>query len=149
MDRQAGSASSMRASAASDVINEERGTEKMAQGSAEKTSSAASHGGIVEVTDANFDRDVLQSEKPVLVDFWATWCGPCRAIAPIVEELARDYEGKIKIGKMDVDSNTSTPMRYKVTGIPTLLVFKGGQVVEQIVGYKPKEVLTQVLNKHV
>lgn len=105
--------------------------------------------GIVEVTDANFDQDVLKSDQPVLVDFWATWCGPCRAIAPIVEELARDYAGKVKIGKMDVDSNSATPMRYKVTGIPTLLVFKGGQVVEQIVGYKPKEAIAQALNKHV
>jgi thioredoxin 1 len=104
--------------------------------------------GIVEVTDANFDQDVLKSDKPVLVDFWATWCGPCRAIAPIVEELAAEYQGKIKIGKMDVDANSATPMRYKVTGIPTLLVFKGGQVVEQIVGYKPKETIAQALNKH-
>ena len=104
---------------------------------------------VVEVTDANFDQDVLKSDKPVLVDFWATWCGPCRAIAPIVEELATEYQGKIKIGKMDVDSNMATPQRYRVTGIPTLLVFKGGQVVEQLVGYKPKEVLVQALNKHI
>jgi thioredoxin 1 len=105
--------------------------------------------GIVEVTDANFDQDVLKSDKPVLVDFWATWCGPCRAIAPIVEELAAEYQGKVKVGKMDVDSNMATPQRYRVTGIPTLLVFKGGQVVEQLVGYKPKDVLVQALNKHI
>ena len=105
--------------------------------------------GIVEVTDANFDADVLKSDQPVLVDFWATWCGPCRAIAPIVEELAHDYQGKIIVGKMDVDSISSTPMRYKVSGIPTLLVFKGGQVVEQIVGYRPKEAIAQALDRHI
>jgi thioredoxin 1 len=104
--------------------------------------------GIVEVTDSNFDQDVLKSETPVLVDFWATWCGPCRAIAPIVEELAKDYQGRVKVGKMDVDSNSATPMRYGVRGIPTLLVFKGGQVKEQIVGYVPKETIQKALDKH-
>src|SRR6202047_3906534 len=105
--------------------------------------------GIVEVTDANFDQDVLKSDKPVLVDFWATWCGPCRAIAPIVEELAKDYQGRVKVGKMDVDHNSATPMRYGVRGIPTLLVFKGGQVKEQIVGYVPKETIQKALDKHI
>ena len=105
--------------------------------------------GIVEVTDANFDQDVLKSDKPVLVDFWATWCGPCRAIAPIVDELAKEYQGKIKVGKMDVDRNNATPMRYGVRGIPTLLVFKGGQVKEQIVGYVPKETIQKALDKHI
>jgi thioredoxin 1 len=104
---------------------------------------------IVEVTDANFDADVLKSETPVLVDFWATWCGPCRAIAPIVEELAGEYQGKVKVGKMDVDRNGATPMRYKVTGIPTLLVFKNGQVVEQLVGYRSKEDIQKAHDKHV
>jgi len=105
--------------------------------------------GIVEVTDASFDQEVLKSEQPVLVDFWAAWCQPCRAIAPIVDELAQHYQGKVKIGKMDVDRNNATPMRYKVTGIPTLLVFKGGQVVEQLVGYRPKDAIQQALDKHV
>ena len=104
---------------------------------------------IFEVNDANFDQDVLKSEQPVLVDFWAAWCSPCRAIAPIVDELAQHFQGKIKVGKMDVDRNSATPMRYKVTGIPTLLVFKGGQVVEQLVGYRPKEAIQQALEKHI
>jgi len=101
------------------------------------------------VSDDTFDAEVLKSATPVLIDFWAPWCGPCRAIAPIVEELAAEYKDKIKIGKMDVDSNSATPMRYKVTGIPTLLVFKGGQVVEQLVGYRPKDAIAQALNKHI
>jgi len=104
---------------------------------------------IVEVTDANFDADVLKSDKPVLIDFWATWCGPCRAIPPIGDELATEYQGKVKVGKMDVDRNSATPMRYGVRGIPTLLVFKDGQVKEQIVGYVPKEQIQKALDKHV
>jgi len=105
--------------------------------------------GIVELTDASFDQDVLKSETPVLVDFWAAWCGPCRAIAPIVDELASEYAGKLKIGKMDVDRNNATPMRYGVRGIPTLLLFKGGQVQEQIVGYCGKDQILKKLEKHV
>ena len=105
--------------------------------------------GIVEVTDSNFDQDVLKSEQPVLVDFWAAWCGPCRAIAPIVDELATEYAGKLKVTKMDVGRNSATPMRYGVRGIPTLLVFKGGQVKEQIVGYVAKEQIQKALDKHV
>jgi thioredoxin 1 len=104
---------------------------------------------IVEVTDANFDTDVLKSEQPVLIDFWATWCGPCRALAPIVDELADAYQGKVKVAKMDVDRNSATPMRYGVRGIPTLLVFKGGEVKEQIVGYVPKEQIQKALDKHI
>jgi thioredoxin len=104
---------------------------------------------ILEVTDANFDQAVLKSEQPVMVDFWAAWCGPCRALAPVVDELASSYNGKVKVAKMDVDKNVSTPQRYNVRGIPTLLIFKGGQVAEQIVGYVPKETIEKALQKHV
>ncbi len=100
-------------------------------------------------TDAGWDEDVLKSEQPVLVDFWATWCGPCRAIAPSVDALATEYAGKAKIGKLDVDSNGATAQRYQVRGIPTLLVFKGGQVVEQMVGGASKEAIQGLIDRHV
>ncbi|MCK9425288.1 MAG: thioredoxin [Ignavibacteriaceae bacterium] len=100
----------------------------------------------LEITDDNFTTEVLQSDKPVLVDFWATWCGPCRMIAPIVEELATEYDGKYKIGKMDVDNNPQTATQFGIRSIPTLLIFKGGKVVETIIGAVPKAQFVQKLN---
>ncbi|HYL94015.1 MAG TPA: thioredoxin [Alphaproteobacteria bacterium] len=102
----------------------------------------------LEVTDGNFDQTVLKSDQPVMVDFWATWCSPCKALAPIVDAVATAYKGKAKVGKMDVDSNVSTPQRYGVRSIPTLLIFKGGQVKEQIVGYVTREAIEKALSKH-
>jgi len=103
---------------------------------------------ILQVTDANFDQEVLKSDQPVLIDFWAVWCGPCRALAPVVDEVAESYSGKVKVAKMNVDENPGTPGRYGIRGIPTLLIFKGGQVKEQIVGYVPKETIQKAIDKH-
>jgi thioredoxin 1 len=100
---------------------------------------------VNQVADDSFEREVLQSALPVLIDFWAPWCGPCRAIAPVVEELAREYDGKLKVLKMNVDENPQTPSRYGVRGIPNLILFKGGQVKEQIVGAVPKSHLVRAI----
>jgi thioredoxin 1 len=102
----------------------------------------------IEITDANFEEVVLKSDKPVLVDFWAAWCGPCRAIAPAIEEMANEMEGEAVIGKLDVDANPKVSQKYGVMSIPTLLVFKGGEVVDKHVGVAPKGVLKNKLVAH-
>jgi thioredoxin 1 len=103
---------------------------------------------LIQVSDQNFKTEVLDSATPVLVDFWAVWCGPCKMIAPIVEELAKEYDGKLKVAKMDVDANPKTAMDFGIRSIPTLLVFKGGTVVEQIIGAVPKRHLQDKLAAH-
>jgi len=106
-------------------------------------------GKYVELTDATFEAEVLKSEIPVLVDFWAVWCAPCRMIAPMIEEIAVEKQGKLKVAKMDVDHNQQTPLKYGIRSIPTLLVFKNGQLVDQIIGAVPKSLLETKLNKHI
>ena len=103
---------------------------------------------IVTVTDSSFEQDVLKSDLPVLVDFWAEWCGPCKMIAPTLEAIARDYTGKLRVSKVNVDENMATPERYGVRGIPTLLLIKNGQVKDQIVGNYPRDHIEKVLQRH-
>ena len=102
---------------------------------------------VYEFTDQNFDSDVAQSKLPVLVDFWAVWCGPCKAIAPVVEEIAGEYKEKVKVGKVDVDQNQNVAMKYGIRSIPTLLIMKEGKVVNQIVGAVPKNNITDMLDE--
>jgi thioredoxin 1 len=102
----------------------------------------------IDITDATFAKEVLESPLPVLIDFWAVWCGPCRMIAPIVEEIASEYEGSLKVGKVDVDANPEISMNYGIRGIPTLMVFKGGKVVEQIIGAMPKRTMLDRVTPH-
>jgi thioredoxin 1 len=99
-------------------------------------------------TDGNFDSDVLKAGQPVLVDFWAEWCGPCRAMEPAINAFAADYAGKVSVGKLNVDDNPSTTMKYMVRGIPTVMLFKAGQIVDQIVGAVDKSALKQMVDRH-
>lgn len=103
---------------------------------------------LVELTDSNFDSEVIKAQTPTLVDFWAVWCGPCRAIAPTVEALAKEYKGKLKVGKMNVDDHQQVPQKYEIRSIPTLLIFKGGNVVGQIVGNVPRTKIEEAIKKH-
>jgi len=103
--------------------------------------------GVLEVSDATFDQEVLRSEQPVLVDFWAAWCGPCKAIAPIVDGVAAAYAGRIKVAKVNVDENGGTPSRYGIRGIPALLFFKNGKVADQVVGFVPQDVIEEKVKR--
>ena len=103
--------------------------------------------GLLHVNDKNFAEEVLSAQLPVLVDFWATWCGPCRSISPIIEELSKEFTGRIKVTKLNVDENPATPSQYGVRGIPTLILFKGGKILDQIVGAVPRARLITMIEK--
>jgi len=107
----------------------------------------ANESGLLHVSDKTFGSEVLQSNLPVLVDFWATWCGPCKSIGPIIDELAKEYTGRVKMAKLNVDENPATPSQYGVRGIPTLILFKEGKILEQIVGAVPKTRLVSIIEK--
>ncbi|MFZ0448925.1 MAG: thioredoxin [Desulfatiglandaceae bacterium] len=102
---------------------------------------------VLHVTDGNFDEEIIKSDTPAMVDFWAEWCGPCKMVGPVVAELATEYQGKIKIAKMDVDKNRETPARFGIRNIPTLILFKGGEVAETIIGAHPKDYIDGELKK--
>ena len=103
--------------------------------------------GVLEVSDATFEQEVLKSELPVMVDFWAVWCGPCKAIAPIVDGVAVTYAGKLKVAKVNVDENGATPSHYGIRGIPALMFFKGGQIADQVVGFVPQDVIEEKIQR--
>ena len=103
----------------------------------------------LEFTNENFQQEVIESDKPVLVDFWAVWCGPCKMLTPTIEQLSSEYEGKVKVGKVNVDENQELAAQYGIMSIPTIMIFKGGQVVEQFIGVQPKTVYAEALNKHI
>jgi thioredoxin 1 len=103
--------------------------------------------GMLELNDSTFEKEVLKSETPVLVDFWAPWCGPCRILAPVVEEIANSYSGRLKVGKLNVDDNQDTTMAYGIRSIPTLIIFKGGKALDQIIGAVPKSEIERMIKK--
>jgi len=105
-------------------------------------------GALLEITESNFEQEVKQASEPVLVDFWAPWCGPCKALAPVIEELATDFAGKVKVVKVNTDDNVSLAQNYRISGIPSLILFKNGEPVDQLVGNQKKSVLAELLEKH-